>query len=91
MSYVDKHHSARNILRNVREQLGSLSRAFERTGNTAVTEELEDLYVCIADAMELYQEAFSTLQQDALDQGRSNIGGLLAVAMKMDELTSKSK
>lgn len=91
MSYVDQHHSARNILRNVREQIGSLSRAFERTGNQQVADELETLYVSIADAIELYNEAFGNLQQESLDYSRSTINGLFGVALKMDELANKPK
>ena len=33
MTYVDQHHRARDILRGVRDDIGSLSRAFARTGN----------------------------------------------------------
>ena len=91
MSYVDKHHRARDILRGVREDLSSLSCAFERTGNQQVADELETLYVSLADAIELYNEAFGTMQQESLDYSRETLGGLLGVAMKIGELQNKSK
>jgi hypothetical protein len=91
MSYVDQHHTARRILRDVRDGIDSLSRAFDRTGNKKVAKELEDLFDGINNAIELYDDAFHLLQQESLDYSRSTVNGLLGVAMKIDELAKKSE
>lgn len=88
---VSAHHRARAIMRQVQSDLNTLAIAFDRTGNSTVADELDTIRQYVIDAQELYADAYDTLQKQALADSAANLGGLLAVAMKMDELTSKSK
>lgn len=88
---VSAHHRARAIMRQVESDLSTLAIAFDRTGNATVADELDTIRQHIIQAQELYTDAYHTLQKQALDDSAANLGGLLAVAMKMDELASKSK
>lgn len=88
---VSTHHRAHAILRQVQSDLNSLAMAFDRTGNAAVADELDEIRAQVRAAYEFYADAYDNLQREALADSAANLGGLLAVAMKMDELASQSK
>jgi hypothetical protein len=89
MSDLKRHQQCVAILKGVAMDLESLSNAFYRTGNNQIGEELFVHATDVREAMKGFQEAYGGLQQQALDDARNNIGGLLSVAMKMDELNNK--
>lgn len=88
---VNAHHRARAIMRQVQLDLNSLAIAFDRTGNTTVADELDTIRQYLIDAQEMYADAYDTLQKQTLADTSNTVGGLLSVAVKIDELTNKSK
>lgn len=88
---VSTHHRAHAILRQVQADLNSLAVAFDRTGNATVADELDEIRAQVREAYNFYADAYDILQKQALADSAANLGGLLAVAMKMDELASQSK
>jgi hypothetical protein len=88
---VETHHRARAMLRAAQSDLSSLAGAFDRTGNSVVADELDLIRSQVAAAAEFYADAYDKLQKQALADSTANLAGLLGVAMKMDELESKSR